>query len=454
MKRYLSVLMAIALLLTLGGCAETSPASQPAVGSAAASGTQPELQEEPITLSFATSLYVEESHQVVIDKLLERYKEVAPNVTIEIYGAGYADYWNNVTVEIMAGNEADIMQMYPENVVAFNSLRDGGVFVDMGPYLEGTGLEEKLIGQDACVFDGATLALASYAYGTTGIYYRKSMLEQAGVDPADIRTWEDFKAASAALTHDQQYAMGILTSSHSFVVSEWVRQLARIPSGGVYFPDGESGPYTAERINVNSDAVKWAAQEWQDYLLVDKYGKPAADKKDSREYFWHGICAFNHDGPWFVGMTQASYPELMEDIGLIAIPNVVYEGKTYKANPWHYPVVCSVSKNCENVDAAMDFLFWMSGTEAQRIIADCGSIPMNREYSGSEEYTAAYPLNSMFTAFMEERYESCVSDPPIPQLQALEQVMIDATQAMFAAGSDVNTTLDEAARACREIMEQ
>ena len=450
MKKFTSLLIAFLMLFQLAACGgETSESSQSGAGSGGGAST-----DEPITLSFATSLYVEESHQIVIDELLEKYKEVAPNVTIEIYGAGYADYWNNITTEIMAGNEADIMQMYPENVATYHSLRDGGVFIDMGPYLEGTGLEEKLIGQDACVFDGVTLALASYAYGTTGIYYRRSMLEEAGVDPDSILTWEDFKEASAALTHDDQYAMGILTSSHSFVVSEWVRQLARIPSGGVYFPDNESGPYTAERINVNSDAVKWAAKEWQDYLLVDQFGKPAPDKKDSREYFWHGLCAFNHDGPWFVGMTEASYPELMDDIGVIAIPDVEYEGKLYKANPWHYPVVCSVSQNCENVDAAMDFLFWMSSVEAQRIIAKCGSIPTNKDYSDSEEYISEYPINSMFNTFMAQRYSTSVSDPPIPQLQALEQVMIDAAQAMFAAGEDVDATLDAAAESCRYIMEQ
>lgn len=435
MKRYLSLVLSLVLLLSVGFVGESIAEEKPQV-----------------TLTFATSLYVEEPHQKVLDRLLEMYKEVAPNVNIEIYGAGYANYWDNMTTEVMAGNEADIMQMYPDNVATYHALRPNGTFISLDSYLEGGPLKELLIGQDACVFDGQTLALSSYAYGTTGLFYRKSMLEEAGIDPATLLTWDDFKAASKLLTHDDKYAMGILTSSHAFVVSEWVRQLARIPSNGFYFTDGEIGPYTAERINVNSDAVKWAAKEWQDYLLVDKCGKPAPDKKDSREYFWHGVAAFNHDGPWFIGMTEAAYPDLMDDIGLIPVPAVVYEGETYKANPSNYPIVSSISSNCENPQEAFDFLAWMASEEAQRVVADCGMIPSNREFSSSEEYAKDHALATVFNSFIGNQYDKLVNDPPIAQLQALQQVMIDATQAMFAGGEDVSTTLDEAAEACKDIM--
>ena len=61
----------------------------------------------------ATFLYVEAPHRAVIDRLVEEYNKIDPNVQIEISGAGYADYWNNLTTEILANNETDIMQIYP-----------------------------------------------------------------------------------------------------------------------------------------------------------------------------------------------------------------------------------------------------------------------------------------------------------------------------------------------------
>ena len=63
-----------------------------------------------------------------------------------------------------------------------------------------------------CDVNGETLAISSYAWGTTGIFYRKSMLEDAGVDPESIKTQEDFREACAKFTKDGKYAaMGVVS---------------------------------------------------------------------------------------------------------------------------------------------------------------------------------------------------------------------------------------------------
>lgn len=460
MKKVLSILLVLLLALSTVACtakmeapATSQEAPAPAAGSTETTQTvEATTEEEPVTITFATSLYVEEPHQLAIDALIEAYKEVRPNVTIEIYGAGYADYWNNVTTEIMAGNEADITQLYSENIVTYHELRPEGVFEDLAPYMEGKGIEEKMTGQELCTFDGQTLGLSNYAYGTSGLFYRKSMLAEAGIDPESIKTWDDFYEASKKLTHGDQYAMGILTSSHAFVCSEWSRQLARVVSNGLYFADGETGPYTADRINVNSPANVWAAEQWQKYLLEDKLGKPAPDKKDSREYFWNGIAAFCHDGPWFIGMTEASYPEVMDDMGLIPNFAVEYEGVTYKPNPTNYVMVTCLSKNCENKDEAWAFMEWMTSEEAAAIVQDCGMIPSNKAFASSDEYVSTHELAGTFNSFLDSTYTTLISDPPIAQLNELTQIMVDATQAMFAAGEDCQTVLDKAAEDCKAVM--
>jgi len=458
MKKILSIILVLCLALSLVACGKSQENTQSAgediteTSAGTSKTTETSETEKPVTITLATSLYVEEPHQAAIDKLIEAYKKIKPNVTVEIYGAGYADYWDNITTEIMAGNEADITHMYSENIATYHDLRPEGVFEDLTPYMKGKGLEEKMTGQELCTYKDQILALSNYAYGTTGLFYRKSMLEEAGIDPESIRTWDDFYEASKKLTHGNQYAMGILTSSHAFVVSEWCRQLARVVSGGLYFPNGESGPYTADRINVNSPENLWAAEQWQKYLLVDKLGKPAPDKKDAREYFWNGICAFCHDGPWFIGMTESSYPEVMDDMGLIPNFDVVYNGKTYKPNPTNYVVVSCLSKNCENKDEAWSFMEWMTTEEAAKIIQDCGMIPSNKEYASSEEYTSTHELAGIFNSFLDDRYTTLVSDPSIPQLGELNQIMIDACQEMFSGGKDCKTVLDKAAEKCKEVM--
>jgi multiple sugar transport system substrate-binding protein len=428
MRRILVALLAVCLLL-------------PAVVTAQAT--------EKVMLTFETSVYVEDSHKAAIDALITAYNQKNPNVEVQVFGAGYADFWNNLTTEVMAGNQGDIVQVYPENIATYNALKPGGAFVALDDLMAGTDLATNLTGQDFCKVDGKTYALSNYAWGTTGVFYRKSMLEAAGVDPASIKTWDDFVAASAKVTTGDKAAMGILASSHAFVISEFNRLLARVVSDGLYFP-GESGPYTADRIQTNNAANIWAAEQWKDYLA--KYGKPVPDKKDSRELFWNGNVAFNFDGPWFIGMSASKDKAVVDDIGLMPQPDVVYDGATYKPNPTLYPLVAMLSQSCQHQREAWDFLTWMTSDEAQALIAQCGMIPSSKRYASSDGYKSAYQMGGLFNEFLANNYATPVSDPPIPQLGEMSQVMIDATQQMFVNDADVKATLDDATQRLKDVM--
>ncbi|MDR0598970.1 MAG: sugar ABC transporter substrate-binding protein [Treponema sp.] len=418
---------------------------------AACKGKAEKAGDRQVTITLATSVYVEDPHRKAMDALLEAYKKIAPNVTIEIYGAGWSTYWDNVTTEIMGNNEADIMQIYPENVATYHNLRTGGVFVDLKKFMNNQDYVSHLTGQDMCEFDGEALALSNYAWGTTGLFYRKSVLRESGVDPQEIKTWNDFIAASAKLKRKGVFGLGIITSSHSFVVSEWARMLGRVVSGGLYFPNGEKGPFTADNIQVNNAANLWAARQWQDYLIKNEYGKTAPDPKDKREYFYNGLAAFCYDGPWFVGMIREYDSSLMDDVGIIPAPAVEYEGQTYQPNPTMYPLVMSLSKNCKNPDEAWAFMNWMTSDEAQQIAAECGMIPASVAYSTSAEYKTNYPQSSLFAEFLTS-YAPQVADPFIPQQGELSQIMINAAQEMFASGGDCQAVLDQAAEKCKAVM--
>lgn len=440
-NRIRSVVLCGAMILSLAACGQKESKSD--------SGTS---GDGKVKLTFSTSVYVEEPHQKAIDALLNAYGEQNPDVEIEILGAGYDGYWDNITTEILANNESDMIQVYPENISTYEAIREGGTFIDLGEYMDDS-LKEKLVGQDMCSVEGKTLAISSYAWGTTGIFYRKSMLKDAGIDPESIKTQEDFKKACQKFTDGGKYAMGVVSGTHAFTVSEWSRLIARPASGGLYFPNGESEPYTSDQVCVNAPANVWAAKWWQDLILKDKAAKLVSDKKDSREMFWNGEVPFNMDGPWFVGMSKERDESLMDDIGIIPQFNVEYEGQLYQPNPTNYPLVTMISKNCEHPKEAYAFLEWMTTDEAQKIIADCGMIPSNTDYSTSEAYLKEYELESAIVDFMQNDYTDLVADPNIPQLGEISQVMLDAAQKMFSEqAADVKTEMDNAQEKIEEVM--
>lgn len=412
-----------------------------------------------IQIRFETSVYVEAPHKKALDLLEQAYEKENPDVDIVIYGAPYAQFWDKLTTEILAGTEADIIQVYPENIAQYAALKPGeGAFVNLDDKISGTELE-KLIGQKINRYKGHYVALSNYAWGVTGMFYRKSLLKDAGINPENLKTLQDWAEAAAKLTKDldgdgkiDQYGFGIVLGTHPFVASEWYRMVARPVSGGIFFGDNEAGPYTAKRINVNHPGNVWAAKFWQD-LIFNKHVTPTytPDKKDTREYFWNGKAAFNMDGPWFIGMTREYDEKVLKDTGLMPHLPVVFNGKIYPATSGFYPLISMLSKNSKYPEEAWKFMKWMASLEAQKLVAVSGMIPSNPKYSTSEEYKTTYPLAAKFVEFMDDYV--LVNDPAIPELGELTDILINSTQQMFVRNMDAKTVLDDAAKQMKAVVQ-
>ena len=415
-------------------------------GSASAAGSG------GITLTFATSVYVEAPHRLAIDRLIETYNRQNPGVRIEVSGSGWENFWDNLTVAIIGGREADIVQVYPEHIARYNILRPGGAFVDLTDRVSATNFSQNLVGQEFCDINGRTTALSNYAWGTTGIFYRKSMLEAAGIDPGTVRTNDDFRNVSMQFVNRGTQAMGVVLGTHSFVVDEWSRFIARPVSFGLYFR-GEVPPFTPENVNINSPENIWAAKWWQDRIVQDKMFNLVPDKRDSRELFWNGNVPFNLDGPWFIGMTAERDPTLLADVGLMPQFDLVYNGQTHVPNPALYPLVTMLSSNSPHKDEAWKFMAWMASDEAQEIISESGMIPSSRSFASTDSYRENNELGYRFLYFMENYYGPLVSNPPIPEMGEIEQVMIDAAQRMFSpTAANVEREMDAAHRRIQGIM--
>src|SRR5699024_10115931 len=131
-------------------------------------------EDDKVVLSFATSIYNETAHKQVLDELFKVYNEENPNVEIKIQGADFENFEDKLMTEIIAGNEADIIQFYPQSIATFHNLVEEGTFINLDSYIEKSGIEDELIGQELTKLDDSYYALSNYAWGNTGIFYRKS----------------------------------------------------------------------------------------------------------------------------------------------------------------------------------------------------------------------------------------------------------------------------------------
>lgn len=418
------------------------------------------LSQEKIRLTVEMSVYVEAPHKKAFDLLKEAYEAKNPNVEIVYYGPPYDEYWDKLAIEIISGTEADIVQLQDgaARYATYASLREGetGAFLNLDPYIKGTELEDKLIGQRELVYNGHYIGIANYATGMRGIYYRKSMFEEAGIDPDAIVTNEDFLEAAKLLTKSRedgtmQYGFGAVISTHPFVYDE-MKTFICYPIGATYTPLNQP-PYEPENVIVGNDAWNYAFKWWQDMIFKEKVVAPGSyDKADERDLFWNGVVAMNIDGPWFVGMTKEYDEALLDDLGIFASPDIVYNGKQHPFHNQSYGITHLVSSNCKNPEEAIDFLLWMTTLEAQALVAECGMIPANIDYSTSEDYYATWPLNAKLATLAEERYYSPpILDPYISELGEINRIMINAAQAAFINGDDVANVLDDAAEEIKAL---
>ena len=86
--------------------------------------------------------------------------------------------------------------------------------------------------------------------------------------------------------------------------------------------------------------------------------------------------------------------ELMDDLGVFASPDVLYNGERYPFHGQIYGITHLISSECENKDEAWKFMEWMAGEEAAEIIAVSGMIPSNLKFSSSDAYWASEPQNA------------------------------------------------------------
>lgn len=454
--KFLTLSFLILLTMIISSCAPATTVDLPEEQEQAAG-------DEKVTLTVEMSVYVEEPHKRAFDALKEAFEAKYPNITIEYYGAPYAEFWDKLTTEIVAGNEADIVQLQDgaTRYATYAALREGetGAFLNLDPYIKGTEWEEILTGQDELTYNGHYIGMANYGYGIRGVYYRKSLFEEAGIDPASIVTTEDFLEVAKALTktggdEPDQYGFGGVLSTHSFVYDEMKTFICR-PIGATYTPNNEP-PYTPDNVIVGNDAWNFCFSWWQDMVLEEKVVPPGSyDKADERDLFWSGTVAMNIDGPWFVGMTEGVDPALLEDVGVIASPDVLWNGERYPFHKELYGITHLISSNTEHPEEAWTWMEWMASEEAAAIIATSGMIPANTNFSLSDEYAEMVPLNADLSRLAAERYISPPAlDPNIPQAGELSRIMVEAAQEAFITGADVETVLENAKQQIMDALEE
>jgi len=135
-----------------------------------------------------------------------------------------------------------------------------------------------------------------YHVGTTVVYYNMDIMKQAGIDPATIKTWQDYENAGKIVKEKTgKYMTGIETNNDTVFLALAAQQKSDLVN------NGKSSMDTPQNVK--------AIQLLQDMLLKDKTGKLAEGGNQDNEQFY---AAFNK-GEYASAVMPAWYMSRMVD---------------------------------------------------------------------------------------------------------------------------------------------
>jgi len=396
MKKFLAMLLALVMALSLVACGEkkddTNEGGDTATGKVYYLNFKPEQDQDWQDLAKA---YTEET-----------------GVPVTVLTAASGTYEEKLTSEIAKTDAPTLFQV--NGPVGLASWKD--YCYD----LKDSQIYGELTSDSFALKDGDAVAGIGYVIESYGLIANKTLLEKAGYTVEDIQSFEDLKKVAEDITaRKDELGFAAFTSAGMDGSSDWrfKTHLANLP---IYFE------YQADGIN-STDAIKGTYLDNYKAIFdlyinnstcapADLSGKTGTDSENE---FLNGKAVFFQNGSWEYSALSAKY----SDDEMTMIP--IYIGVGDEANQG----LCTGTENywCVNKDAApediqatLDFMYWCvtSDKGTQALANDMGFVIPFKKAAESpnlfvkvdKELTAAgkTPVSWNFTTMPSEQWKNDV----------------------------------------------
>lgn len=283
--------------------------------------------------------------------------------------------------------------------------------------------------------DGATYFNKLYAYPTSSdgamLYYRKDLLDQAGITQAP-KTWADMKAACAKVKAlPGQGAIDCYGGQFQKYEGLTCNITEIVNSAGGEFLDKDGKP------QVNSEAslkgVKWLQDSFKDGTI------PAAAKtwmeEPSRQAYQDGKLVFLRQWPYIyslINKTDGS-SKVAGKSGIAPLPGL--DGPGVSTLGGHNLAISSTAKN---LGTARDFILWYGAEAQQKTAAQKATLAPTREsLYGDAELVKQLP----YLPVLKESISTAKARPKAVQYNDVTQAIQDASYNVIG-GADPKDTFD------------
>ncbi len=335
-------------------------------------------------------------------------------------------YENKITTAVTSSDLPDIFFVDGPTVSYYAA---NGIIVPIDDYFSQEDLSDFVPSTVAqCTYDGKLYAISA-TESSVALYYNKDYLTECGVDVADIDsrtvdnplTWSELEEIAQKCTTDNYVGTHIIMDHGEGL--PYALEPMFISNGKDFISDDGS---TAEGYVNSPECVETA--EYLANLIANGY----ANIDPIQDEFLNGACATMLGGSWDIAILGASADF---DWGVTYYP---VSDNTKKAVSPCGDWSAAISKDCQNVDAAGQFLQWLVNTENTATYAAAIAKPATRNSAYDDPAMAEY-ADEPLAMIVEQLQNTAVPRPRTPSYSVFSTKYAEAMTNIFSEAASTHT---------------
>ncbi|MFL5625505.1 MAG: extracellular solute-binding protein [Ktedonobacteraceae bacterium] len=360
-------------------------------------------------------------NQTLVKKVIPAFNKKFPNITVHSQDIPYDSMLKKLIASVAGGNGPDLIR---SDIIWMPQLAKIGALAST----------DDIVAQRKSEFYPGPLATCSYQgkyYGlpldtnTRIVFYNKDLFARAGLSKAPT-TAEEFKAAAAKIRALGQKIYGYAEGG----LGGW-NMLPWVWSFGGAVTDASYTKATGYINGSNSvAALEFLLDLYKNHTLSPTIlGGSGLATSDAIGKNQVGMII---DGPWMPPIFKSTYPNLQYDFALMpAGPS----GQSVSVVGGEDIAIMKASKH---VDAAREFMQFMTSAEAQVLMGTTGQMPVLKSVADDPQ------LPSYFKTFSQQ-LQTANPRPVSPNYSKIDTVFTDAFNRAFRNLATPQAALDSAA---------
>lgn len=375
-----------------------------------------------------------------IPPMIDAYKEISPNVTIELIDIPANEYQDKLSVMLAGGDDSDIISV--KDIPQYASMVTKNQVEPLNQYIDRDRFDLE---QYSGIVDDLSVEDKLYALPFRSdiwvLFYNKRLFDQANVPyPSNDMTWEEYEELARKVTSGSG-ADKVYGSMHHTWRS--TVQLATVQDG--------KHTIITDDYSFMKPMYDLVLRMQRDEIIPD-YASLVAGNLHYSGLFFNEEIAMLPMGTWFIGTLIDKIEEGETDVdwGIAKFPHPegVEPGTTAGT-------LASLAMNAisNNKEATWDFIKFFCGPEGAKNLAEAGSLPAIRD----EEVIKEIANMDGFPKECAEALETVTVRLELPmheKVSVIEQILNEEHELIMTESVSIDEGLENMSRRVKEVLEK